>query len=190
MESNSGSGSADRMRGARQRAQPSLELGHLALGIEPRAESGQCAGACESGRRFHAAPGLRGRRAGIRKAVELEGLNEISGGNLATAYECAGQNDLALDTYKSLVAVHPDAAAWTRIGYLEALKERVAGSLAAFENALRLDPNNSVAYSYRGTGRLALGDMAGARSDFQRALALDPGNAVAAGGLSRIPPGK
>jgi len=125
-----------------------------------------------------------------RRVVELEGLNAISGGNLAAAYECAGQNDLALDTYKSLVAVHPDAAAWTRIGYLEALKEHVAASLAAFENALRLDPNNSAAYSYRGTGRLALGDMAGARSDFQRALALDPGNAVAAGALSRIPPGK
>lgn len=121
-----------------------------------------------------------------RKVVDLEGMNEISGRNLATAYECSQQNDLALETYQALVAVHPDAASWNRIGYLEALKDHVAASLAAFENALRLDPNNSVAYSYRGTGRLALGDTAGAGSDFRRALALDPNNAVAAKGLAQM----
>jgi Flp pilus assembly protein TadD len=62
-------------------------------------------------------------------------------------------------------------------------------TLAAFENALRLDPNNSAAsaaYSYRGAGRLALGDKAGADSDFHKALSLDPGNRVAAMGLAKL----
>jgi protein O-mannosyl-transferase len=122
-----------------------------------------------------------------RKVVDLEGMNEISGRNLATAYECSAQNDKALATYRALIAVHQIPEAWNRIGYLEALKDHVDVSLAAFENALRLDPNNAVAYSYRGTGRLALGDSAGARADFRRALALDPANAVAAAGLAKLP---
>jgi len=120
------------------------------------------------------------------KAATIEGLSPLNGRNLAAAYECSKQNEKALETYKDLVAEHPGAMEWTRIGYLEALKNDVSNSLAAFENALHLDPNYSPAWSYRGTGRLALGNVEGARSDFKRALELDPGDPVAASGLVKI----
>ncbi len=124
------------------------------------------------------------------KVVELQGVDEVNERNLATAYDCSRQNDKALASYRILVSLHPTAQEWVRLGYLEAIQNHLDVALAAFEKALLLDPNSSVAYAYRGTARYALGNPQGARSDFNRALALDPSNKVAASGLARLPAGK
>jgi tetratricopeptide (TPR) repeat protein len=114
-----------------------------------------------------------------RIVVDLQGMDEIGGRNLATSYECSGQTALALETYRRLVAIHPLADAYDRIGYLEGLQEHTDAALSAFETALRLDPNNVSAYAFRGVTKIALNDIPGARADFRRALALDPDNALA-----------
>lgn len=122
-----------------------------------------------------------------KRAVDLEGMTLANGTNLGTAYECSRQPELALNTWRQLVRLHPNANAYNRIGYLEAVRNNIQPSLEAFEEALRLDPNNATAYAYRGTANAALRRTAAAKDDFRRALKLEPGNAIATAGLSRLP---
>jgi tetratricopeptide (TPR) repeat protein len=48
------------------------------------------------------------------------------------------------------------------------------GAIAAYDRALRIDPNYALAYNNRGTMRSELGDKQGAIEDFDRALRIDP----------------
>ncbi len=122
-----------------------------------------------------------------KSALEIEGMTLTNGANLGAAYECSWQPDLALATWRRLVAIHPDANAYNRIGYLEATKDQIQPSFEAFGNALRLDPNNATAYAYRGTANMALRNTTSAKKDFLRAIALDPGNAIATAGMRQLP---
>ena len=121
-----------------------------------------------------------------QSSVSIEGMTPDNGSNLATAFECSRQPELALATWRQLVKLHPSANAWNRIGYLEALRNNIEPALDAFEDALRLDPDNATAYAYRGTAKLAIRRNTEAKEDFLRALALDPGNAAAAAGMTRL----
>ena len=56
----------------------------------------------------------------------------------------------------------------------------------AVSNALRIDPNNALAYAYRGLARIATNDTGGALADFQQSLQLEPQNPVALAGLQRL----
>lgn len=118
--------------------------------------------------------------------VDMQGMEEITGRNLGSAYECNHQPDLALATYRRIVAAHPVAAVWVRIGVLEALRSHADEALAAFGNALQIDPNNAPAYAFRGAAKLALKNATGAKEDFTHALAVDPGNAVARFGMAQV----
>jgi protein O-mannosyl-transferase len=123
--------------------------------------------------------------------VDMHGMDEINGRNLGSAYECSQQTDLALSAYRSLVALHPTAEIYVRIGFLEGIRNNADASLAAFEKALQLDPNNAPAYAFRGVARATLNDVPEAREDFRRALAIDPGNPVAStwvAKLAKLPP--
>ena len=122
-----------------------------------------------------------------KKIMDMQGLDEINGRNLGAAYECSQQPDLALSTYRGLVAAHPAAEAYVRIGVLEGIRNNADASLAAFNKALELDPNKAAAYAFRGVGRLVLHDAPDAREDFRHALALDPGNAVATQWMAKLP---
>jgi len=123
----------------------------------------------------------------FKVVVELQGIDDVNGRNLGTAYECSRQPDRALATYRQLVAVHPVSEAYARIGYLEALAEHANASLAAFDTALRLDPNNAPAYAFRGVARIAMNDLKGAGDDFRHALAIDPTNDIASTWIAKLP---
>jgi Tfp pilus assembly protein PilF len=106
--------------------------------------------------------------------------------DLASAYQCNKQPDLALPIYRSLAVTQPSAETFDRIGYLEGTLGHVSAALDAIESALRLDPNNAAAYAYRGLAKIALSETAGAQADLRHALELDPRNDVAAKGLAAI----
>jgi len=114
------------------------------------------------------------------------GASDEMAANLASAYQCNHQLDLALNELRTIIVRHPSAAIYDRIGYIEATQGHVSPALDAFENALRLDPNDATAYSYRGTARLALNDPAGAQADLRRALQLAPDNETALKGLAAL----
>jgi hypothetical protein len=119
--------------------------------------------------------------------VDMQGMDELNGRNLGSAYECSQQPDLALSVYRRLVAAHPNADVYVRIGFLEGVRNNVDASLDAFGRALKLDPNNASAYAFRGVARFALNNPAQAREDFRRALALDPNNVVASTWMAKLP---
>jgi protein O-mannosyl-transferase len=106
--------------------------------------------------------------------------------NLADAYQCNHQPDLAVKELRTLQDESPSATIWDRIGYLEATMGHVTPALESFENALQLDPEDATAYSYRGTAKLGLDDLAGARADLRHALELDPRNEAALKGLASL----
>jgi Tfp pilus assembly protein PilF len=47
-----------------------------------------------------------------------------------------------------------------------------------------MDPNNAVAYAYRGLTKMALKQNEAAAADFARALEIDPNNGTASNGLA------
>jgi tetratricopeptide (TPR) repeat protein len=106
--------------------------------------------------------------------------------NLAEAYLCNKQPELALPLFQAFTNDHPSADAWNKVAYTKAVLERFDEVFSALANALRLDPNNATSYSYQGFARLALNNPSGARSDFQRALELDPQNSLALDGIQRV----
>lgn len=114
------------------------------------------------------------------------GASDEMDANMASAYQCNHQLDLALNELHTIIAKHPSAAMYDRIGYIEATEGHVSPALEAFDNALRLDPNDATAYSYRGTARLALNDPTGAQADLRRALQLAPDNETALKGLAAL----
>ncbi len=120
-------------------------------------------------------------------AVEFGDMNEANGLNLGAAYECSQQPDKALTLYRKLVALHPIAHAWSRIGYLEGLRDHADAAITAFTTAIRLDPGNVTAYALRGIARRALNDLTGARDDLRHALALDPTNTIALQWMAKLP---
>jgi hypothetical protein len=109
--------------------------------------------------------------------------------NLAQAYQCSKNPAEALVLYRSFAAVNATTAAYKQIGYVEALLGHADAAVAAFEQALKLDPNDATAYAYRGLARIAMNNPEGARTDLRRALELDPANQIANDGLARLATG-
>lgn len=116
------------------------------------------------------------RQAGITDEIES---------NLATAYQCNNQPDVALGILRTLVATHPSSAKYAQVGYLEAKTSGDSdAALGAIQKALDLDPRNANAYAYRGVIRLTLGDRPDAAADLQHALEIEPDNATAKYGMN------
>jgi len=106
--------------------------------------------------------------------------------DLASAYDCNRQPELAVPLLSSFVTVRPSAANYNRLAQVEASLGHTTQAMEAIGNALRLDPNNATSLAYRGLTKLALNDYSGADVDFQRALELEPGNKMAQRGLDII----
>jgi tetratricopeptide (TPR) repeat protein len=59
------------------------------------------------------------------------------------------------------------------------LSHSLKGSIADFDRVIKINPNDALAYSNRGTAKLALGDNNGAIADFDRAIKINPNYANA-----------
>jgi tetratricopeptide (TPR) repeat protein len=110
--------------------------------------------------------------------------------NLAGAYQCAKKPAEALALYRYYAAVLPSAAAYDKIGFLDATLGNSDAAVLSFEHSIKLDPNDATAYAYRGLARFASNDFTGARADLTHALELDPQNQAAAEGMARLSAGR
>jgi tetratricopeptide (TPR) repeat protein len=106
--------------------------------------------------------------------------------DLASAYECNRQPEMAVSLLHSFAAARPSASSYNRLAYVEASLGHTSQALEAIENALRLDPNNATSFAYRGLAKVALSDFSGADVDFQRALEIEPDNKIALHGLDLV----
>jgi predicted TPR repeat methyltransferase len=61
-----------------------------------------------------------------------------------------------------------------------------ADALAAIATALELNPQDDLAYFYRGNLRVRSGDLAGAAADYGTAIKINPDNEQARRGLMRV----
>jgi tetratricopeptide (TPR) repeat protein len=64
-------------------------------------------------------------------------------------------------------------------GYVRSELGDKKGAIADYDQTLRLDPNNALAYYNRGIARRGLGDKKGAIADYDQTLRLDPKYATA-----------
>ena len=69
------------------------------------------------------------------------------------------------------------ASAWLSVGYL--LKQKPEDAIAAYDQAIRLQPDLSIAYNNRGTVKGELGRYEAAIADFDEAIRLNPNDAKA-----------
>ena len=106
--------------------------------------------------------------------------------DLASAYQCNRQPEVAVSLLRSFAAARPSAVSYNQLGYVEASLGHTSQALEAIESALRLDPNNATSLAYRGLAKVALNDYGGADVDFQRALEIEPDNKTARHGLEII----
>ena len=101
---------------------------------------------------------------------------------------------LALANAHAVLKVPPRPDAAIEQGRSFAAQGHHAAAVNAFNNALRIDPNNALAELGRALSRSALGDTTWALDGFSRVLDLEPGNVVASAsratvlaGLGRAP---
>ena len=94
---------------------------------------------------------------------------------LASAYLCSQERAAARAVLHDLSS--PEAAKmYDDLGILSAKDGDLQQALRDFNDAIRIDPNNSDAYAHRGLSELAKGDAQAAEGDCRHSLSLNPGN--------------
>jgi tetratricopeptide (TPR) repeat protein len=71
------------------------------------------------------------------------------------------------------------ASAYTALGDAKMRQSDWSGAVAAYDQAIKLDPRNVQAYLERGSSKLMNKDRAGGMADYDQAIQLDPKNAEA-----------
>jgi tetratricopeptide (TPR) repeat protein len=101
----------------------------------------------------------------------------------ATALDCAGDENGALEKLKAAAAMTPTAHIYSQIGMVEAKQNHREQAFAALQQAEWRDPRFDMTYFYRGNLFLMSQEFDRAAQQFRKALALNPGNQAAANGL-------
>ena len=79
-----------------------------------------------------------------------------------------------------------DAAVANALGLCLARQDRMAEAVAAFDQAVAIDPGFAPAHFNRGWALEPLGDLAQARRAYERAIEIEPGNAPALANLATL----
>ena len=96
-----------------------------------------------------------------------------------------GDKAKAISQMKQVVAEDPSfVLGWRQLAAWYDATGRTRECLDAAEQFVKLEPNNAVAYVYRGEARKAVGDRRGALADFKKAFEIDP--SFEAAGLNLI----
>ncbi len=101
----------------------------------------------------------------------------------ATALDCAGNENAALEKLKAAAAMQPTAHIYSQIGMVEAKQNHREQAFSALAVAEHLDPAFDMTYFYRGNLFLMSQEFDRAAEQFRKALARNPGNQSAANGL-------
>ena len=98
--------------------------------------------------------------------------------NLAIAQQGLQQYDEAIESYRKVVELAPDAAsAWVRLATVYSIRQRNDDALQAYSKALSLAPSNIEALRGRGYTNLLTGRYPQAIADLRPATQADPGHA-------------
>lgn len=105
----------------------------------------------------------------------------------ADTYFREGKLQPAIESYLAAVSTRPDdAAVYIALARVQVYAGQYEQAQISAENALLLNPNNSMAHAVRGWALLAQGDLLQAETSIRRALEIDPNNALAHAYLAEL----
>jgi tetratricopeptide (TPR) repeat protein len=99
--------------------------------------------------------------------------------NWANALDCIGRLDEAVDRLQAAQRETRHWLPWTVLGRVYARKGELDTALETLNEALRMNPSDATALTYRGNVHLLRGDPSAALADYEQALRLAPGDAAA-----------
>lgn len=91
---------------------------------------------------------------------------------LGAAQQAAGEREKAVENYRRSIALDPSKEAWLNLGSVDYAQGRYAEARAAFDAALRLDPNYASGHRNLGDLLRRQGDVNGALRHYKRAVSL------------------
>jgi len=119
----------------------------------------------------------------VRQAIKASPIDKAIA--MAHSLQKAGKTEKAIEKWRSIAHLMEGidnkvaAGAWFSAGYLLALSKNPIVAISAYDQAIRLDPSNSDAYTNRGGAKSDMGQHEGAIQDCDEAIRLDPSNSVA-----------
>jgi tetratricopeptide (TPR) repeat protein len=104
----------------------------------------------------------------------------------ANAEDCLGHPEAALEKLQLAIKIERHSLAFSQMAMIYGKQGKDAEALAAIATALELNPQEDMAYFYRGNLRVRAGDLAGAAADYSKAIEINPDNEQARRGLLRV----
>jgi tetratricopeptide (TPR) repeat protein len=104
----------------------------------------------------------------------------------ANSENCLNRPEEALEKLRLAVGIERRAVAFSEMALIYGKLGNDAEAFAAIATALELNPQDDLAYFYRGNLRVRSGDLAGAAADYGRAIEINPDNEQARRGLMRV----
>jgi tetratricopeptide (TPR) repeat protein len=108
----------------------------------------------------------------FRIVTELQPDNSRGHQMLGAAYQAAGQENQALESYQKSLEQAPDARAWSNIGVIRFGQGRFEEAARAWEEAARLEPREPLKHRNLGDAYARLERGEDARRAWERAVAL------------------
>jgi tetratricopeptide (TPR) repeat protein len=104
----------------------------------------------------------------------------------ANAEDCLGRPEKALEKLRLAVGIERRSLTFSQMAMIYGKQGKDAEALDAIATALELNPQEDMAYFYRGNLRVRSGDLAGAAADYRKAIEINPDNEQARRGLLRV----
>ena len=116
----------------------------------------------------------------LQKTVELAPHDAEAHGNLGNAWQAAGQNGLAIASYRRALELNPDfAEVHCNMGGALQTEQRLDEAAASYRRALELNPAYAMAHFNLGNTLKAQGEFGAATASYRSALELVPDDAEA-----------
>lgn len=109
----------------------------------------------------------------LREATQGEPNDPLIWGNLGIAHQDLGQWEEAERYFQKSITLRPSAQGWFQLGNARLAQQQYTAALAAFDEAIQLDPQHAASHLQRGIVCKQLGDVAQAQESLMRAKQFD-----------------
>ena len=124
----------------------------------------------------------------LNQAIKINPKYAFAYYRRAEARQNTGENDKAIADLQKAAQLFSEQGnksdAFRSQGSMQMLKKDYPGAIAAFSQAIKLNPKDTDAYNERGMTRLYSGDLKGALADYNKSISLQPSDAYAYMGRS------
>lgn len=120
------------------------------------------------------------------RALEISPTEYRSLVDYGLTLDCLNRPDDALRAFQKAASVKRQGYPYALIGMIYGKQGKREEAMQAIEQALKIEPNNDMAYLYRGNLHFIANEAAQAKADYELALHYNPRNEVARTALQRI----